>query len=155
MPRRSTSLDEAETASFLGMPNVLNLATFANDGSIHLVPMWFALTSTGAIGMAAYAKSQKVRNLQRNRQCTALIEDGDTYGSLRGLEIVGTADISNDRDLVRQIVRGIAGRYTAVATGSNGDDAVEAMARGRVALVLNAQRLVSWDHRKLPGGPRG
>ena len=57
------------------------------------VGMWYgivggSLSAGGAIGFETFAKSQKVLNLRRDPRITALVEDGTTYDSLRGVEPV-------------------------------------------------------------------
>ena len=42
------------------------------------------------------AKAQKVLNLRRDPRITVLVEDGDYYEELRGVELVGTAEIVED-----------------------------------------------------------
>ena len=73
----------------------MNLATYNHDGSIHLVAMWYGFLPDGSVGFETFAKSQKVQNLQRDARMTALVEAGDTYDQLRGVELVGT-EVTDD-----------------------------------------------------------
>ena len=41
-------------------------------------------------------KSQKVINLRRDPKISALVESGDTYSELRGVEVTGTGRIVDD-----------------------------------------------------------
>ena len=96
-----------------------------------------------------FAKSQKVVNLRRDPKITALVEAGDSYPELRGVELVGTARLVEDYDETLEIGRLVSARY-----GGDGsiNEFIEAQARKRVGVVLDVERTVSWDHRKLPGG---
>ena len=99
------------------------------------------------------AKAQKVLNLRRDPRLTCLFEDGDTYDQLRGVELVGRAEIIEDPDHLWRLGVDVWERYY----GPYGDEAkpfVEAMLRKRVAISLHVERTVTWDHRKLglPGG---
>ena len=50
------------------------------------------------IWIYTYAKSQKVRNLERDPRATLLVETGHEYGELRGVEIEAEAEIHRDPD---------------------------------------------------------
>ncbi len=78
------SPDEIE--EFIARSRTATLATTGPDGSIHLVAMWYGIID-GEIWFETKAKSQKAVNLRRNNRCSVLIEDGDTYDTLRGVAI--------------------------------------------------------------------
>ena len=59
--------------------------------------MWYGFLD-GCVTVETKAKSQKVRNLRRDPRLTLLFEDGDTYEELRGVELVGKAEIVEDPD---------------------------------------------------------
>ena len=48
------------------------------------MPLWYVLRD-GEIWVYTYAKSQKVRNLERDPKATLLIETGREYAELRGV----------------------------------------------------------------------
>jgi nitroimidazol reductase NimA-like FMN-containing flavoprotein (pyridoxamine 5'-phosphate oxidase superfamily) len=77
-----------EIEAFLHERQTMNIATFGPDGNIHLVAMWYGFIN-GNPAFETYAKSQKIKNLQRDPRITVLVEDGDEYNQLRGVEIVG------------------------------------------------------------------
>ena len=58
--------------------------------------MWYGFTPDGRLGFETFAKSQKIQNLRRDPRITALVEDGDVYEQLRGVELVGTAEVTED-----------------------------------------------------------
>jgi Pyridoxamine 5'-phosphate oxidase len=99
-----------------------------------------------------YAKSQKVRNLERDPRATLLVETGHEYFELRGVEIEGDAEIHRDHDLVYELARELTLRYTD-ARSIDGDaaEALRAQAEKRVAVRFKVRRVASWDHRKLGG----
>ena len=49
--------------------------------------------ATGEVWIWTYAKSQKVRNLERDPRATVLVETGHEYGELRGAMIEAEAEI--------------------------------------------------------------
>jgi PPOX class probable F420-dependent enzyme len=148
--RNTVRLSEEEVDEFLRGRRVMSVATTNRDGSIHLVAMWYGFLD-GAPALWTYAKSQKVRNLERDARLTCLIEDGEAYNELRGVELIGTGEIIRDPAVVLAVGLEVYGRYTGPVT----DDVpalVERMGAKRVVVRINADRTVSWDHRKLGGG---
>jgi PPOX class probable F420-dependent enzyme len=135
-----------EVDAFLAGRHTMNLATLNHDGSIHLVAMWYGFYE-GAPAVWTYGKSQKVLNLRRDPRITALVESGDAYSELKGVELVGTAWVLDDRDSVMAVGRSVSERYT----GATPDAALEQMGAKRVAIVIDVAKAVSWDHAKLGG----
>jgi PPOX class probable F420-dependent enzyme len=137
----------AEVDDFLAGRHVMNIATHSPDGTIHLVAMWYGFLE-GAPVFETYAKSQKVLNLRRNPSITALVEAGDDYDELIGVELVGTAEVIEDRDRLLAAARSVVSRYYPIDDPTALDAAAEALANKRVAVKINVERTVSWDHRK-------
>ncbi len=59
--------------------------------------------------------------------------------------------IHHDLEVVANVGTEIYSRYGAEALGEGFADAVRAQAAKRVALQFSAERIASWDHRKLGG----
>jgi len=97
-----------------------------------------------------YAKSQKVVNLRRDDRLTCLVETGERYDELRGVQVKGRAIISDDREIVQRIGEAIWERFTG-PLNENTRRMVEAQAVKRVAVVVEPVEIVSWDHKKLGG----
>jgi PPOX class probable F420-dependent enzyme len=153
MPSRRDQIvmTDAEIAAFLDEQRVLNVATIGPTGHPHLVAMWYAMVE-GRPSFWTFGKSQKVVNLRRDPRVTALVESGDTYGDLRGVELVGTAKIVDDFDQILAIGRMVGEKYQGPAASSPQAVAfLEAQARKRVGVVIAVERAVSWDHTKLAG----
>ena len=144
-------MTDEEADAFLRGRNTMNIATHGPDGRIHLVAMWYGFVD-GKPAFETYMKSQKVLNLRRNPQITALIETGETYDQLRGLELVGTATISDDREVVMECARSVVDRYFGVENAEDMEAVAEGLAAKRVAVILDIDTVVSWDHTKLAGG---
>jgi general stress protein 26 len=109
--------------------------------------MWYGFLE-GAIAVETKTKSQKVQNLRRNPRLTLLFEDGDYYDELRGVELVGRAEIIDDPERLWPLGVSVFQRYY----GDFNDELkpfVEAMLNKRVAIKMHVERTVSWDHRKL------
>jgi hypothetical protein len=100
----------------------------------------------------AYAKSQKVRNLERDPRATLQVEDGHSYDQLLGVMIEAEAQIHRDIHVVANVGAELATRYGGHSPSPEALGAVRAQAAKRVALQFRARRTASWDHRKLAGG---
>lgn len=150
--RDQIRMTDDEVSTFLQERHTMNLASHHHDGSIHLVAMWYGFTTDGLIGFETFARSQKVQNLRRDPRLTGLVEDGSTYDQLRGVEIVGTAEISDDPDQLMDIAMSVLDRYHSEVADKDRRAVAEMVIKKRVSVVLRPERTVSWDHRKLAGG---
>jgi PPOX class probable F420-dependent enzyme len=142
-----------EVDQFLGGRRTMALCSINHDGSIHAVAMWYGFLE-GAIAFETKAKSQKVQNLRRDPRITSLCEDGDTYDTLRGVELVGRAEIVDEPERMWELGVSVFERYQ----GTYSEEMrpfVEAMLSKRVVIKVNVERIVSWDHRKLGLPPTG
>jgi PPOX class probable F420-dependent enzyme len=140
-------MSSEEIDEFLTGRRTMNMATINHDGTIHLVAMWYGLVD-GAPCFETKAKSQKVLNLRRDPRITCLVEEGQSYEELRGVELVGRAEIVEDPDYLWRIGVSVFERYQ----GPYSEEMrpyVEAMLHKRVGVRVDVERVVSWDHAKL------
>ena len=140
-------MSDEEIAEFIERSRTATMATVLPDGRPHLVAMWYAVVD-GEIWLETKAKSQKAINLKRDPRVSFLIEDGDTYDTLRGVSFEGVAEIVDDPDVAHRVGVSVWERYTGPYT----DDMkpfVEQMMNKRVCVRIVARRARSWDHRKL------
>jgi nitroimidazol reductase NimA-like FMN-containing flavoprotein (pyridoxamine 5'-phosphate oxidase superfamily) len=143
-------MSEQEVADFLQEGRTLVCATAGKRGWPHLMPLWYVLRES-EIWAWSYAKSQKVRNLERDERATLQVEAGEQYQELRGVMIEARTLIHRDTELVAELGRQIYERYAAGALGDEFMDVVRTQAAKRVALQFVPVRVASWDHRKLGG----
>jgi PPOX class probable F420-dependent enzyme len=145
--RQAIQMTPEEVDAFLAERRAMTMCSLSRDGSIHAVAMWYGFLE-GCVTVETKAKSQKVQNLKRDPRLTCLFEDGEYYEELRGVELVGRAEIIEDPERLWTVGVSVFERYY----GSYSDDAepfLQTMLRKRVAIKLHAERTVSWDHRKL------
>jgi PPOX class probable F420-dependent enzyme len=147
--REQIRMSEAEVEEFIHGRRTMNIATIGKDGRPHLVAMWYGFLD-GSPAFETYAKSQKVLNLRRDPRITCLVEEGDAYEKLRGVELIGTAEVIDDHDRLMDVARSVVARYHGLE-GPDAEMAAEALARKRVAVKVDVERVVSWDHAKLGG----
>lgn len=150
-------MSDDEVSSFLHGRHTMNIATINHDGTIHLVAMWYGFAPDGGDGAAGerpafwtYGRSQKILNLQRDPRITCLVEEGETYEELRGVELVGTARIVSEHDDRMAIGRSVLERYVGPWSEEMRPQLEQTGAK-RLGVVVDVDRVVSWDHRKLEG----
>jgi PPOX class probable F420-dependent enzyme len=147
--RELIRMSDEEIRAFLEEQRTVQIATIDHDGWPHLVAMWYALVIDQLV-FWTYAKSQKAVNLRRDDRLTCLVETGERYDELRGVQIKGRAIISQDRETVQRIGEAIFERYTG-PLNDNTRQLVSAQAPKRVVVFVQPVEIVSWDHRKLGG----
>jgi PPOX class probable F420-dependent enzyme len=149
--RDQVAMSADEIAVFLAGSRKLQLATINPDGTPHLVTMYYVVLD-GRIAFWTYRASQKARNLARDPRVTCLVETGEEYFDLRGVQVAGLARLVGDPAGVLEIGRGVAGGMAGVPGGAV-EDYVAHAARKRVGYVVEPARIVSWDHSKLVQPP--
>lgn len=148
--RNKIVMSPEEIDEFLQGRHSMTMSTLNADGSIHSIAMWYGFID-GCIGIESKAKAQKVLNLRRNPNMTVLVEDGETYETLRGVTLIGKAEIIEDPEAMFPLGISVFERYMA-PYNEEMRGAVEMMLHKRVVVKLNVERTISWDHRKLGGG---
>jgi PPOX class probable F420-dependent enzyme len=153
MPKRRDliRMSPEEVDAFLAGRRTMNVATHNHDGTIHLVAMWYGFSTDGRPAFETFTKSQKVQNLRRDPRITVLIEAGDAYEELQGVELVGTAVVTEDPDVLLPIATSVVERYMGVDDPAEARAAAELLARHRSAIIIDVDKVVSWDHTKLGG----
>ena len=152
MSRRDQIVMTAEEAAdFLDEQRIVTCATLGPRGWPHLMPLWFVVRD-GTLWAWTYAKSQKVRNVERDPRCTLQLEaGGDIYSELRGVMIEAEAVIHRDLDTVAGVGAELAARYGGAQAGPEAMEAMRRQAAKRVAFEFRERRRSTWDHRKLGG----
>jgi len=143
-------MTDDEVKAFLDGRHVMNIATIGPDGNIHLVAMWYGFLN-GNPAFETFTKSQKVKNVRRDPRITVLVEDGDVYEELRGVEIVGRAVVHEEQGPLMEVAENVVERYIPVNDPADIPAVAQAMATKRVCIEVVPEKIVSWDHRKLGG----
>jgi len=116
-------MTEEEIDAFLHERRPMTMCTINHDGSIHAVAMWYGFVALR-------------------------FEDGDYYEELRGVELVGHAEIVEDADKMWELGVNLFERYYGAYTEEL-RPFVETMLNKRIVAKIIVERTVSWDHRKL------
>jgi PPOX class probable F420-dependent enzyme len=142
-----------EIEAFLAERHNMTMCTLNHDGTIHAVAMWYGFLE-GCLAIETKAKSQKAKNLRRDPRMTVLVEKGDDYDELRGVELVGEAEIVEEPERLKALGISVFERYYGPYSEES-SQFVEAMLNKRIVVKLHVRRTVSWDHRKLGSQPAG
>jgi len=141
-----------EIRGYLEAQRRIILISNGADGLPHAVPMNYGIDAQGRILITSFARSQKVRNLERDPRATLLVESGARYSEMRAVMMYANAEIIRDAEQVREGMQQLRADGVLVASRSPAMDAQirQSMAK-RVLLRFTPFRYVSWDHAKLAG----
>ena len=145
--RAAVRMSGDEVAAFLDGRHTMTLSSFNHDGTIHAVAMWYGFLD-GQIAFETKAKSQKARNILRDPRVTCMVCAGERYEELRGVELVGRAELVEEPSQTFALGVSVYERYHGPYRETL-RPFVEAMLAKRIVARLAVARLVSWDHRKL------
>jgi PPOX class probable F420-dependent enzyme len=152
MPKRRSqiAMSDEEVWKFIEERKSLQVATIGADGAPHLTTLWFVIVD-GKIAFETFTKSQKIVNLRRDPRIAVLVEDGLSYNELRGVAINGRAELHDDPAVVLPFARAMVRRNQPEVPEEHVEAAAKMMAQKRTVVVVNPEKIVSWDHRKLAG----
>jgi PPOX class probable F420-dependent enzyme len=150
--RRALALDAAGVAALLDSERVAVVTSIGPRGWPHAMPMWF-VPDDDRMAIWTAAKSQMVRNLERDPRATVLVEAGEAYVDLRGVMIEADVEIERDPAAIRAFAQRLITRYPELGRGPLGTpDALGVQVRRRVVVRFTPVRTASWDHRKMGDG---
>ena len=143
-------MDVAERDAFLAEERTCRVATVGADGAPHVTPLWFVWDGA-ALWLTSIVASQRWTDLQRDPRVSVGIDAGQDYMDLRGVEIRGAVSVVGDvprtdaedpeLDVPERL---FADKYTAGTIVRDGRHAW---------LRVEADKIVSWDFRKLVATP--
>ena len=150
--RAEITLSASEQRELLEQGRIVVVSSLGPRGWPHSMPLWYVLRDRD-IWIYTYAKSQKVRNLERDPRATLLVETGHAYTELRGVMIEAEAEIHRGLETVSEFGEQLTVRYSEGISSVEGDAAavLQAQAAKRVAIHFHPRRTATWDHRKLEG----
>ena len=155
--RDAIVMSDGELAAFLETERTVVCATNGPRGWPHLMPLWYVVRD-GELWAWTFAKSQKVKNLERDPRATLQVEAGESYDQLRGVMIEAQTTIHRGPATVAALGVELMLRYAPPealgdASARAGIEAgVAHQAPKRVGLQFTAERTASFDHRKLAAG---
>ena len=147
--RAMIELTSDEQRAFLEQAKTIVLSTLDRRGYPHAVAMWFTMMD-GCCFMTTYAKSQKVKNVERHPKVALLAESGTTYDTLKGVLIRGRAELIHSVDECVKVLTRVHEKMMG-SFPEGVEDALSAQARKRVVVKVTPIHVSSWDHSKLRG----
>jgi len=150
--RELIAMTPDEVRDYLRTQQRIILMSNGANGFPHPAPMNFGLDAEGRVLMLTFAKSQKVKNLERDPRATLLVESGRAYQELKSVIIYADTEIipqGPDFDTARASFVDKTQTET-VRTPEMLEQIAESMKK-RVCLRFTPTRVISWDHAKLAG----
>jgi PPOX class probable F420-dependent enzyme len=146
---RRIAMTPAEVDAFLTAERTCRVASSGADGRPHVVPLWFVWDGA-ALWLSSLVRSQRWTDLARDPRVAVVVDAGEQYDLLRGVEISGTATPvgpvpREDTGPVPELAgpeRLFARKYARID---------EFTPDGRHAwLRVDPDKITSWDFRKIP-----
>jgi PPOX class probable F420-dependent enzyme len=152
---RAIAMNAGEMDSFLGDQRTCRVATLGPEGSPHVSPVWF-VWDTGALWIYSLTRSQRWADVRRDPRVAVVIDAGEKYAELHGVEIegeaaaVGPVPRAGGQALEGPDASGLGRVERLMARKYRGGE--EMVHDGRHAwLRISPVKILSWDFRKLAG----
>ena len=145
---RKIAMTPEERDAFLAEQRTCRVATATPDGRPHVSPLWYVWDGS-CLWLYSVVRSQRWTDLERNPRCSVVVDAGDDYFELRGVELAGSVEVVGEvprtgepgHPELEAVERSFAQRYRASDTLEHD---------GRHAwLRLRPEREYTWDFRKL------
>ncbi|MCW2495322.1 MAG: pyridoxamine 5-phosphate oxidase-related FMN-binding [Jatrophihabitans sp.] len=141
-------MSPAEIDEFLAQQRTCRVASVSPAGRPHVSPLWFVWDGH-ALWLNSVVRSQRWRDLERNPWVSIVVDAGEEYTELRGVELSGSVRQMSEVPRTAAPLAAVAdaeSRYARKYAGAG-----EFRPDGRHAwLCLEPEKIVSWDFRKNP-----
>ena len=128
---------------------IANLATVDPDGSAHVVAMWF-LFEDGRLLLPTNRRTRKAKNVARDPRVTVMIDDSRGGLDLRGVTLVGRAELLGRPEAI-ELNRRIHLKYLT-ERGRDLEPVDRYLSTDDVTICLTPLRVSSWDLRETAAG---
>jgi hypothetical protein len=143
---RKMAMTQAEVDAFLTEERTCRVATSSPSGP-HLTALWFVWDGA-ALWLNSLVKSQRWTDIARDGRAAVLVDTGDGFAELRGVEIRGTLESIGDAPRTDTPDPDLEIPERLFARKYGGRD--EMQHDGRHAwLRLTPVKITSWDFRKM------
>ncbi len=143
---RAIAMSEQERDAFLSAERTCRVATIGPDGP-HATPLWFVWHG-GALWLYSISRSRRWADLRRDPRIGVVVDAGEQFLELRGVEISGAAEVVGEvprsgepEARLEPVERAFARKYIG------GEEMVHDGRHGW--LRVEPTKIVSWDFRKL------
>ncbi|MGN9796262.1 pyridoxamine 5'-phosphate oxidase family protein [Streptomyces sp. OZ13] len=144
---RRIMMTPAELDAFLTRQRTCRVATVSPGGRPHVSALWFAWDGT-SLWLYSLTRSRRWAELRRDPRLAVVVDAGEEYGELRGVELSGTAVFVGEAPRTGEPCPELA---VPEALFARKNFALDEMPHdGRHAwLRLTPDAVASWDFRKL------
>ncbi|MET9843002.1 pyridoxamine 5'-phosphate oxidase family protein [Streptomyces ossamyceticus] len=147
---RKIMMEPGELDAFLGAQRTCRVATVSADGAPHVSPLWFLWDGT-SLWLYSITRSRRWSELRRDPRVAVVVDAGEDYGELRGVELSGTVEVVGEVPRTGVPLAELTEVERLFARKNFGID--DMPHDGRHAwLCLTPDAITSWDFRKL-GSP--
>ncbi|MGW0845726.1 pyridoxamine 5'-phosphate oxidase family protein [Streptomyces sp. NPDC002787] len=144
---RKIMMEPAELDEFLGAQRTCRVATVSSDGAPHVSPLWFVWDGT-SLWLYSITRSRRWAALRRDPRVAVVVDEGEEYGELRGVELSGAVEFVGEVPRTGEPNPELVEVERLFARKNFGID--EMPHDGRHAwLRLTPEAIASWDFRKL------
>ncbi|MDT7705717.1 MAG: hypothetical protein QOG20_1324 [Pseudonocardiales bacterium] len=143
---RAIAMTPDEVDAFLAEERICRVATVGTNGP-HATPLWYVWYD-GALWLTSLSRSQRWIDLQKDPRIAVVVDAGEDYMELRGVELRGKVEVVGEVPRTGEDVPELEGPQQAFADRYTGGQVVN---DGRHAWMrLVPEKVTSWDFRKLP-----
>jgi general stress protein 26 len=136
-------LSSAEIDKLLSMTLIANLGTTNEDGSIHLLPMWF-IQIGNEICIPTSSHTHKYRNLRARPHASVMIDVSKAGLNLKGVLIRGRVKLVDGKEAL-QINRSIHLKYVT-SEALNDPSVASYLSKGDdITIKISMDHLISWN----------
>ncbi len=148
--RELIAMSPEEVSTYLASQQRLIVVSNGPGGFPHPMPMNFGIDEAGRLVILTFAKSQKVRNIERDPRASLLVESGATYHEMKSVIIYALAEIIPQGPEFERCREAFGRKRQSVAApGSSIQPQIDSTMNKRVAIRFTPERTISWDHAKL------
>ncbi|CUU55409.1 Pyridoxamine 5'-phosphate oxidase [Parafrankia irregularis] len=143
---RKIAMSQAEIDGFLAEQRTCRVATSSPSGP-HLTPLWFAWDGT-SLWLNSVVKSQRWTDLERDPRVAVVVDTGDAFTELRGVEIRGRVESVGDVPRSGAPDPDLETPELLYARKYTGGDRMHYDGR-HAWLRVTPEKITSWDFRKM------
>jgi Pyridoxamine 5'-phosphate oxidase len=134
-----------EVDAFLAEQHTCRVATVGPYGP-HATPLWYVWLD-GALWLTSLSRSQRWADLERDPRVAVVVDAGEDYGELRGVELRGSVEVVGEVPRTGEPVPELDGPEQAFADRYTGGTIQRDGRHGW--LRLTPEKVTSWDFRKI------
>ena len=143
---RAIAMTTDEVDAYLRSARTCRVGTVGADGGPHVSPLWFVWDGE-AVWLNSVVKSQRWTNVVRTPRVSVVVDGGEEFMELHGVEVVGDAEVVGEVPRTDRPDPALADPERLFGEKYAGGPFV---ADGRHAwLRVAPDKIVSWDFRKM------